>query len=75
MWVDGGARGNPGPAAVGYRIEDDAGEVLAETGETIGTATNNEADIARSSRPSSAPRRWAHGRWRCGRTPSCSSAR
>jgi ribonuclease HI len=44
MWVDGGARGNPGPAAVGYRIEDEAGEVLDEDGRTIGVATNNEAE-------------------------------
>ncbi|HEY3765585.1 MAG TPA: ribonuclease HI family protein [Gaiellales bacterium] len=44
MWVDGGARGNPGPAAVGYRIEDDEGTVLDEAGRTIGTATNNEAE-------------------------------
>jgi ribonuclease HI len=44
MWVDGGARGNPGPAAVGYRIEAESGDVLAEAGETIGTATNNEAE-------------------------------
>jgi ribonuclease HI len=44
MWVDGGSRGNPGPAAVGYRIEDDAGEVLDEAGEAIGVATNNEAE-------------------------------
>ena len=44
MWVDGGARGNPGPAAVGYRIEDEAGGVLDEAGRTIGIATNNEAE-------------------------------
>ena len=44
MWVDGGSRGNPGPAAVGYRIEDDAGTMLAEAGEVIGVATNNEAE-------------------------------
>ncbi len=44
MWVDGGSRGNPGPAAVGYRIEDDAGAVLDESGEVIGVATNNEAE-------------------------------
>jgi ribonuclease HI len=44
MWVDGGARGNPGPAAVGYRIEDEAGEVLDEAGRAIGVATNNEAE-------------------------------
>jgi ribonuclease HI len=44
MWVDGGSRGNPGPAAVGYRIEDDGGELLEEAGEAIGVATNNEAE-------------------------------
>ncbi len=44
VWVDGGSRGNPGPAATGYRIEDTDGVVLAEAGETIGTATNNVAE-------------------------------
>jgi ribonuclease HI len=42
--VDGGARGNPGPAAVGVVIRDDAGEVLLERGEKIGEATNNVAE-------------------------------
>jgi ribonuclease HI len=42
--VDGGARGNPGPAAVGVVISDSAGEVLAEAAETIGSATNNVAE-------------------------------
>ena len=43
--VDGGARGNPGPAAIGYVIRDrDSGEVLVEKGETIGRATNNVAE-------------------------------
>ena len=44
LWVDGGSRGNPGPAATGYRIEDEAGTVLVEAGETIGIATNNVAE-------------------------------
>ncbi len=44
LWVDGGSRGNPGPAAVGFRIEDADGAVLAEVGETIGVATNNVAE-------------------------------
>ncbi|HEX2378442.1 MAG TPA: reverse transcriptase-like protein [Gaiellales bacterium] len=44
LWVDGGSRGNPGPAATGYRIEDAGGTVLAEAGETIGVATNNVAE-------------------------------
>lgn len=41
--VDGGARGNPGPAAIGVVLR--AGEdVVAEVGETIGRATNNVAE-------------------------------
>ena len=43
--ADGGSRGNPGPAAYGALVRDaDTGEVLAERGEAIGTATNNVAE-------------------------------
>ena len=42
--TDGGARGNPGPAAYGYVLETEDGTVLAAHGETIGTATNNVAE-------------------------------
>ncbi len=42
--VDGGARGNPGPAAVGVVISDPGGDVIDELGETIGVATNNVAE-------------------------------
>jgi ribonuclease HI len=42
--TDGGARGNPGPAAYGYVLETDGGTVLAAHGEAIGTATNNVAE-------------------------------
>ncbi|HEX6455123.1 MAG TPA: ribonuclease HI family protein [Solirubrobacterales bacterium] len=42
--VDGGARGNPGPAAIGIVLRDDAGEVLEKVGERIGEATNNVAE-------------------------------
>jgi probable phosphoglycerate mutase len=42
--TDGGARGNPGPAAYGYVLEAYDGTVLAAHGETIGTATNNVAE-------------------------------
>jgi ribonuclease HI len=42
--TDGGARGNPGPAAYGYVLETDDGTVLAAHGETIGIATNNVAE-------------------------------
>jgi ribonuclease HI len=42
--VDGGARGNPGPAAVGVVVRDGDGGVLEEVGERIGSATNNVAE-------------------------------
>jgi ribonuclease HI len=42
--VDGGARGNPGPAAIGAVVQHPGGEVLEERGERIGTATNNVAE-------------------------------
>ncbi len=42
--IDGGARGNPGPAAIGVVVNDDDGNVLFEEGLAIGTATNNEAE-------------------------------
>ena len=42
--VDGGARGNPGPAAIGAVVQDAGGEVLEERGERIGRATNNVAE-------------------------------
>lgn len=42
--VDGGARGNPGPAAIGAVVQDAKGEVLEEHGERIGIATNNVAE-------------------------------
>jgi ribonuclease HI len=42
--TDGGARGNPGPAAFGYVLEGEDGHVLAAHGEAIGRATNNVAE-------------------------------
>jgi ribonuclease HI len=42
--VDGGARGNPGPAAAAAVVSDSAGHVLDESTETIGVATNNVAE-------------------------------
>jgi probable phosphoglycerate mutase len=44
LFTDGGARGNPGPAAYGYVLEDEDGAVLAAHGEAIGVATNNVAE-------------------------------
>jgi ribonuclease HI len=42
--VDGGARGNPGPAAIAAVVQDGAGKVLEEKSATIGRATNNVAE-------------------------------
>jgi ribonuclease HI len=42
--TDGGARGNPGPAAYGYVLETEDGTVLDARGEAIGHATNNVAE-------------------------------
>src|SRR3954452_5839203 len=42
--VDGGARGNPGPAGIAAVVQGPGGEVLAERGERIGRATNNVAE-------------------------------
>ena len=42
--VDGGARGNPGPAAIGVVVADGEGHVLEEVAEPIGLATNNVAE-------------------------------
>ena len=46
LFTDGGARGNPGPAAYGFVLEDDGGTVLAAHGEAIGVATNNVAEYS-----------------------------
>ncbi len=46
LFTDGGARGNPGPAAFGYVLEAEDGTVLAAHGESIGIATNNVAEYS-----------------------------
>lgn len=43
-FTDGGARGNPGPAAVGVHIVDEKGNVVEEVSESIGNSTNNFAE-------------------------------
>ena len=42
--VDGGARGNPGPAAIGVVVSEPDGTVIDEVAERIGVATNNVAE-------------------------------
>jgi len=44
IYSDGGARGNPGPAAYGYTVRDAQGNVLTEAGVAIGATTNNVAE-------------------------------
>lgn len=44
LFVDGGARGNPGPAGIGVRLESLDGEVVEELADAIGTATSNQAE-------------------------------
>ena len=44
LHTDGGARGNPGPAAFAYVLEAADGTVLAAHSEAIGVATNNVAE-------------------------------
>ncbi|MBI4101007.1 ribonuclease HI family protein [Candidatus Microgenomates bacterium] len=45
IYADGGARGNPGPAAAGYVITND-GQILEEGGQFLGKTTNNQAEYA-----------------------------
>ena len=46
LWTDGGARGNPGPAAFAYVLEAEDGTVIDARGEAIGVATNNVAEYS-----------------------------
>ena len=43
-YIDGGARGNPGPAGYGVRIQSADGTVLDELHGALGIATNNVAE-------------------------------
>ena len=44
LYTDGGARGNPGPGAIGVIIKTPSGGVIKEIGKSIGKSTNNEAE-------------------------------
>lgn len=44
VYCDGGARGNPGPAAIGVVVKNENKEVLCAIGKKIGFATNNVAE-------------------------------
>ncbi len=44
--TDGGARGNPGPAALGFVLTDSSGRVVHEAGRYLGETTNNVAEYS-----------------------------
>jgi len=44
IFSDGGARGNPGPAGIGFVIKDEDENILYEEGRCIGETTNNQAE-------------------------------
>ena len=44
IFCDGGARGNPGPAAIGYVIKNSDDEIVHSEGKYIGETTNNQAE-------------------------------
>lgn len=44
LYTDGGARGNPGPGAIGFVIFDPDGNLVHEEGRPIGNCTNNQAE-------------------------------
>ena len=46
VYTDGGARGNPGPAAIGVYIIDHEGKEILRKGKQIGEATNNTAEYS-----------------------------
>ena len=50
VYIDGGARGNPGPAGFGVRVEDAAGTMIDELYGGLGVATNNVAEYQRTAR-------------------------
>lgn len=46
IYTDGGARGNPGPAALGVVIKDEKNKIVAAYGEYLGEQTNNYAEYS-----------------------------
>lgn len=48
IYIDGGSRGNPGPAAIGVVFCNEKGEAIKRYAEFIGEATNNEAEYSAS---------------------------
>ena len=66
LFTDGASRGNPGPAAIAYRIVAPDTSVVTEHGERIGTATNNQAEYRALISGLRACAAFTVGRVRCG---------
>jgi ribonuclease HI len=47
LYSDGGARGNPGPAATSYLAVTEAGQIIKTDSRFIGEATNNQCRVLR----------------------------
>lgn len=46
VFTDGGAKGNPGPAAAAFVVKDNQGKILAQSAKLIGRTTNNVAEYS-----------------------------
>ena len=62
LYTDGAARGNPGPAAAGFRILSSSGELLFEHEESLGRKTNNQAEYLALTLGLEASHAYTHGR-------------
>ncbi len=60
LYTDGGARGNPGPAAIGVVVCDADDRVLQEHQEFLGVATNNQAEYTAVIQGLEIARRYGH---------------
>ncbi|MFA5406023.1 MAG: ribonuclease HI family protein [Candidatus Nanoarchaeia archaeon] len=64
IYTDGASRGNPGYAAIGYRIENEQG-LLEEHGEYVGVTTNNEAEYRAIVKALKSARKYAPSEVKC----------
>ena len=75
VYIDGGARGNPGPAGYGVRVEQPDGTLVEEFSGSIGVATNNVAEVSRPDRRARMGEAHGYSRSTSTRIRSCSSSR
>ena len=65
VFTDGGARGNPGPAAIGVLVFSPEGGLLANFRECIGETTNNQAEYAAATKGLAIASRFTRGKVVC----------